>query len=336
MPLKLKKHGEIWWYSGTVAGRRLRGSTKTALKDQAQIVANEIERRQLQGGRDPGSALTFAQAAIEYRKARGAPRYLELVEDHWRDTPVKDITRGAIRRAAIELLPHAKGGYRNRAVIVPTQAVINYAASLDLCPPLKVDRFPEAHRTKEPATAEWIAAFMAHSSPHLGALACFMFGTAARISEALGVRWRDVDLRAATVRIRMGKVGGKERIAHLPPAVIAALANIGGDRDPDSRVFPYSSYRACADPWEVAIRRAGIERLTPHSCRHGFATTLLHVGYDPITVAKMGGWADPAQLFKTYGHAMDDPTITDALFGTPQAHGAMRIGQYAEKKQEKG
>jgi hypothetical protein len=112
MPLKLKKHGEIWWYSGTVDKRRLRGSTKTALKDQAQIIANEIERRHLQGHRDPGSVLTFAQAAIEYRKARGAPRYLELVEDHWKDTPVKDITRGAVRRAAIDLLPNKAGGYR--------------------------------------------------------------------------------------------------------------------------------------------------------------------------------------------------------------------------------
>ena len=182
MPLRLKKRGEVWWYSCTVDGRRLRGSTKTAQKSEAQRIANEIESRHLQGGRDPGSVLTFAQAAIEYRKTRGAPRYLELVEDHWRNTPVKDITRGAVRRAAIEILPDASGAYRNRAVIVPTLAVINHAASLDLCPPLKADRFPEETRTKEPATLEWITAFMAHSSPHLGALACFMFGTGARIS----------------------------------------------------------------------------------------------------------------------------------------------------------
>lgn len=148
MPLKLKKRGEIWHYAGTVAGRRLRGSTKTAIKSEAQVIANRVEARYLQGGRDPGSVLTFAQAAIEYRKVKGAPRYLEMVEDHWKDTPVKDITRGAVKRAAIDLLPNAKGAYRNRAVIVPTQAVINYASSLDLCPPLRADRFPEVKATK--------------------------------------------------------------------------------------------------------------------------------------------------------------------------------------------
>lgn len=324
MPLKLKKRGEIWHYSGTVAGRRLRGSTKTALKDQAQHVANEIERKYLQGGRDPGSVLTFAQAAIEYRKVRGEPRYLTMVEDYWKDTPVRNITRGSVKRAATTLLPNAKGAYRNRAVIVPTQAVINYAASLDLCPPIRVDRFTEVKATKDPATWEWVQAFMAHSSPHLGGLACFMFLTGARISEAMGVLWKDVDLGAARVRIKMGKLGGEIRVAHMPPELVAAVANIPSNRDPEGQVFPYASYRACADSWEAAIRRAGIKRLTAHCCRHGFATTLLHAGIDPITVAKRGGWKDPAQLFRTYGHAMDDETVTNLLTGTRLTHNSRK------------
>lgn len=324
MPLKLKKRGEIWHYSGTVAGRRLRGSTKTALKSEAQVIANRVETRYLQGGRDPGSVLTFAQASIEYRKVRGAPRYLEMVEDYWKDTPVKDITRGAVKRAAIELLPNAKGAYRNRAVIVPTQAVVNYAASLDLCPPLRADRFPEVKATKEPATWEWVQTFMAHASPHLGGLACFMFLTGARISEALAVTWADVDLTAAKVRITMGKLGGEVRVAHMPPELVAAVANIPSNREPEGQVFPYASYGACKDPWHVAIKRAGIKRLTPHCCRHGFATTMLHAGIDPITVAKRGGWKDPAQLFRTYGHAMDDETVTNVLTGTRLTHNSRK------------
>jgi len=320
MPLKLKKRGEIWHYTGTVAGRRLRGSTKTAQRKEAERIANEVESRELQGRRDPGSVLTFAQAAIEYRKVHGAPRYLELVEDYWKDTPVRQITGGAVKRAAVALLPEGKSSYRNRAVVAPTLAVINYAASLDMCPPLKIERFSEVKATKEPVTLEWIEAFVAHSSAHLGALACFMFGTGARISEALDVHWRDVDLQGRRATIRMGKLGGEERRAHLPAPVVAALANIPSNREPGARVFPYASYTGCKDPWAVAVRRAGIKPLTPHCCRHGFATTLLHAGVDPITVAKRGGWKDPAQLFRTYGHAMDDETVTDLLFDTPRAH----------------
>src|SRR6185503_920818 len=233
---------------------------------------------------------------------------------------VRQITGGAVKRAAVALLPHGKGSYWERAVVAPTLAVINYAASLDMCPPLKIERFSEVKATKEPVTLEWIEAFVAHSSAHLGALACFMFGTGARISEALDVHWRDVDLQGRRATIRMGKLGGEERRAHLPAPVVAALANIPSNREPGARVFPYASYTGCKDPWAVAVRRAGIKPLTPHCCLHGFATTLLHAGVDPITVAKRGGWKDPAQLFRTYGHAMDDETVTDLLFDTPRAH----------------
>jgi len=319
MPLKLKKRGEIWHYTGTVAGRRLRGSTKTSQKAEAERIANEAESRELQGRRDPGSVLTFAQAAIEYRKAGKEPRYLDLVEDHWKDTAVKEITRGAMKRAAMTLLPNGSGAYRNRAVIVPTQAVINHAAELELCSPVRAKRFHEPQRTKEPATLEWVRTFMAHSSPHLGALACFMFGTGARISEALNVTWGDVDLQAGRVRIVMGKLGGEERFARLPAELVAALANIGGNREPEARVFPYARYDSVRKPWDAVIERAKIKRVTPHGCRHGFATGLMHQGVDPVTVAKRGGWKSPAQLFKTYGHAMDDETVADRLFGKPKA-----------------
>lgn len=330
MPLKLKKRGDIWHFTGTVAGRRLRGSTKTSQFKEAEKIANERETRELQGRRDPGSVLTFAQAAIEYRKAGKAPKYLDLVEDYWKDVAVKEITRGAMKRAAITLLPNGGGAYRNRAVIVPTMAVINHAADLDMCSPIRARRFPEPKRTKEPATWEWVQAFMAHSSPHLGGLCCFMFLTGARISEAIGVRWGDVDLTAGRVRITMGKLGGEDRIAHMPPELVAAIANLPSNREPAAQLFPYAGYDSVRKPWNNVILRARIKMLTPHSCRHGFATGLMHNRVDPITVAKRGGWKSPAQLFKTYGHAMDDETIANVLTGKPKAHGEMATAQVVE------
>lgn len=82
--------------------------------------------------------------------------------------------------------------------------------------PLKIYRRPE-----------WVLKFMEHSSPHLGALACFMFLTGARISEAVGVKWGKVDLPAGRVIISMGKLGGEERVGRnaigieLNPAYVA-------------------------------------------------------------------------------------------------------------------
>jgi len=317
MPLKLYRRGEIWHYRGTVAGRRLRGSTKTAKKDIAQRIASQAEERAWKRHSDgPEAVLTFAQAAMLYRGAEKPTRFLDRVEDYWKDTPVKQINSGAVQQAAIVLMPNASGATRNRNVIVPTQAVINHAAKLDLCRPLKVARFGVVTKTKEPITWEWVQAFMAVASPHMGALACFMFLTGARISEALSLTWGDVDLGKGRALIRQTKIGD-ERRAHLPPALVAALANIPSNREPGAKVFGYSSRDTAKPIWRAAIQRAGIKRLSYHSCRHGFATAMLHAGVDPITVAKLGGWKDAKHVFATYGHAMADDTLADLISAAP-------------------
>lgn len=247
-----------------------------------------------------------------YRSAEKQTRFLEPIEDYWRDKPVKSITSGAIRQSAIALYPKVSNATRNRHVIVPTQAIINHASALDLCAPIRVPRFKVETRVKNPATWEWIQAFMQVSSPHMGALACFMFLTAARVGEALKVTWQDVDLQKGRVLIKETKVG-KERVAHMPAELVVAIANIPGPRHPNDTVFKYTTGCSARRVWNDVIDRSGLERLTFHSCRHGFATTLLHKGIDPVTVSKLGGWADVSQVFKTYGHAMADDTLANVL-----------------------
>lgn len=326
MPLTLyqRDDGKIWHYRGTVNGKRLRGSTGTEKKAIAQRLVSELEAKHWKGNLDgPAAILTFARAAIEYRSAGKPTRFLDEVEAYWKDTLVKDITPGLVRQAAITLYPKAKGSTRNRHVIVPTQAIINHAAEMELCAHLKVRRLQSVTKTKKPATWEWVQAFMAKANPHLGALCCFMFLTGARISEAIDVRWEDVDLTGARALIRQTKVGD-ERRAHLPPVLVAAMANIESNREPETKVFKYSSRHTVKPQWEAAIKRAKLERLTYHCCRHGFATALLHRGIDPITVAKLGGWKSAEHVFRTYGHARDDDTLANLITGTPETRGTER------------
>lgn len=332
MSFKLYRRGEIWHYRGTVAKRRLRGSTGTADKEKALEYATEKESEARRGNiYGPSAVLTFAQAAILYLQAEKPTRYVAKVAAYWKNKPVHKINSGAVRQAAIVIHPNAPGATRNRQVIVPTQAIINHAASLDLCPHLKVKRFPVVTKSKEPATADWIEAFMSNASPHLGALACFMFLTGARITEALSVTWSDVDLSRGRAIIRQGKLGGDERSAHLPPVLVAAIANIEGDRKPKTKVFGYSTYHTAKWPWRAAIARAGIADLTFHSCRHGFATSMLHAGVDVITVTKLGGWKDAKHVFSTYGHAMEDDTLADRIGTKIDTNGARKMPIFGDK-----
>lgn len=330
MPLKIYRRGEIFHYRGTVAGRRLRGSTGTADRETAQRIAADLETRAWKHRLDgPAAILTFAQASIRYRSAGKATRFLDKIEDHWKDTLVKDITAGAIRASAMKLYPGASGATWNRQVIVPTQAIINHAAESELCPKISVKRYPVMAKVKRPATLEWVEAFMAASSPHLGGLALFMFLTGARVSEALRVRWADVDLQERKVLIRQTKSnGGMERWAHLPQRLVIAIANISQDR---RAVFRYTAKASADKSWRAACRRAKIPVLSFHCCRHGFATAMLHAGVDPVTIAKRGGWKSAQHVLATYGHASEDATITDRIAGTNSTHDILSAAHTQKK-----
>jgi len=340
MPHEIFKRGKIWHYRGSTAQGRFRGTTRTTDKAIAQRVAAEAETREWKHHLDgPGAHVTFANAANAYLDAGKSTRFLLKLSDHFKDTPLRNIGSGNILAAALKLYPNAKGATRNRQVIAPTLAIINHAAELGWCAPVKVKRYPVNPKVKTPATREWVTTFAAQADadnlPHLGALCLFMFGTAARIGEAVRMRWDDVDLHKNTAKLSGDKPKPWTRTAHLSPAVITAMGNICGHKDPAELVFGYAESGSVKKTWDNVIERAGIERLTPHCCRHGFATAMLHKGFDPVTIAKRGGWKDPAIVVRTYGHALDDTTVTDVLFDTPVTQTTIATPATTRKKRIK-
>jgi integrase len=317
MSLTVKKRGQTYHYSGTVAGRRLRGTTGTTDKARAERIAAEKEsdewKRHLDG---PEAVLTFAKASILYRAAGGESRFLSRIEDYWKDTLIKDIKPGMIRQMAIDLYPNCSGGTRNRQAIVPAQAIINHCHELEMCPPIRVKRFKFEKKIKKPVMLAWLDTFCAHTDrPEIGPLAIFMFATGCRISEAMRLQWKDIDFQNRCILVRKTK-NKKERLPHMPQRLLVALANLPRDRPPFS-----AAQTTLRDAWDRAIEAAaraagedGFERLTFHSCRHGFATTLLRDGIDPKTAAGLGGWESIQLFMDTYAHAIQDATLTDRLF----------------------
>lgn len=330
MPLKLFKRRtrdgrDIWHYRGSVAGHRLRGTTGTTDRKVAARIASEIENRTHKRHLDgPQKNLTFPQAVALYLKAGKSDKYLSKIEDHWKNTEVSKMTAGAIRQSAIDLYPNAGGATRNRQVITPTQAIINHCAELELCPPIRIRRFKFDAKIKKPVSLEWVTTLCAHARPVIKALVLTMFSTACRFSEAHRLEWADIDFQGRTIKIRDTKTG-TERFAHMTQPLLVALANLGRDAKPF-----YWSESQLRRFWDEDVKAAGFERLTFHSCRHGFATKMLRDKVDPKTAASLGGWADIGLFMKTYAHAMEDATLTEGLFDTPLT----RDDDQPEQKQE--
>ncbi|MFV0317624.1 MAG: site-specific tyrosine recombinase XerD [Microthrixaceae bacterium] len=142
------------------------------------------------------------------------------------------------------------------------------------------------------------------------ALVEFLYGTGARVSEACGLRFGDVDLEAALVRV-IGK-RDKERIVPLGaparhamehyldrgrPMIIEASSTRGRTRDDADAVFLGVRGRRLSRQavWEVirlsASRAAVTAQISPHVMRHSCATHLLEGGADVRVVAELLGHA---------------------------------------------
>lgn len=133
------------------------------------------------------------------------------------------------------------------------------------------------------------------------ALLELLYGTGARISEAVGLDVDDLDLDEGVVRLR-GK-GGKERIVPLGSYAAQALtAYLVRARPPLSRTGGpalFLNHRggrlSRQSAWAIlraAAERAGLTgHVSPHTLRHSFATHLLEGGADVRVVQELLGHA---------------------------------------------
>ena len=142
------------------------------------------------------------------------------------------------------------------------------------------------------------------------ALLELLYGTGARISEAVGLDVDDLDLEAGEVLLR-GK-GSKERIvpvgsfareaisAYLVrarPELVSTSSTSGGRSTSAGAMFlnARGGRLSRQSAWTVLVRaaeRAGVTRdVSPHTLRHSFATHLLDGGADVRVVQELLGHA---------------------------------------------
>lgn len=171
----------------------------------------------------------------------------------------------------------------------------------DVRPPQQGERLPKA------ITIEEMSALIDSASVGEGpiplrdrALVEVLYGTGARVSEAVRLTPDDVDIDSATIRL-FGK-GRKERMLPLGRYAIDGLEQYlvrgrpelaaKGKGNPylflNKRGNPLSRQSAWTAIQEIA-QRAKIDDVSPHTFRHSFATHLLQGGADVRIVQEMLG-----------------------------------------------
>lgn len=315
MPLKIfKNQSGIWQAHGTVGGDRIRRSLKTHSKTEAREAAAAIEAKAWKRNIYGDTAVrTFGDAAESYVTNGGELRFVAPLLEYFNDWLLKDIAPGDIQIAARSIYPKGSAATRNRQAIVPARAIINHAASLNWCKPIRVQRFKEKQPERVAVDRDWIDAFMAAATnptkpqvpanPHLAALALFMYQTGARIGEALSLTWADVNLQRAEVMLQSAD---KNDLGRVPVAItsemVAALANL----ERLDLVFKYTGRlsKGVYKAWRLTCERAGLEYVPPHQAgRHSFATAINAAGIDVKSGMEAGRWKDERLYLRTYVHA---------------------------------
>lgn len=146
-----------------------------------------------------------------------------------------------------------------------------------------------------------------------------------RWGEAIALRVRDIDVTRRRLTVAdnavqlgvehaVGETKGKRvRDVPVPRFVLDELAKLCEDKAADDLVFPhpddpekYLPRPKSVDGWfTAAVKRAGVQDITPHDLRHTCASLAVSAGVNVLALARMLGHKDPAVTLRVYADLFD-------------------------------
>lgn len=246
---------------------------------------------------------TFKEACDSYIKQGGGGKYLNKLIEVLGERDVTTITPAEIRVLSVDLYPEHQNSTRNRQVLTPVRSVLYHAHDLGWRSPIRIRKLRTVKSTKHsPVSDKWLSSFLAQADEdnlfHLSALVVFMNHTAARVSEAVELKWENIDFKKRIAILERTKTD-RNALAYLTDELMYRLYNL--DKDKEKPVFKYTSRYSVNERISSVCKRAGIEYKPSHSIgRYSFATNALKLGLDVKTAMDAGRWKSSAIFLETY------------------------------------
>lgn len=308
-----RKGSETWYVLVYHEGKRVRASTGTSSKKEAQAFYDrfcaELRARSASSGSE-----TWERACVRWLKASPRSdndRYI-LRALNYPDRPLHQCTPESFE-SALEHLTNATYN-RYRAIIV---AVCNLSGHKLKLPTKKTRRGRLRFLTRD----EWDRLY-AELPKHLKPLAAFAIFTGLRQKNVTQLRWDQIDMQGRKMWVHADTMKANRSIGI--PLSAAAMEVLEGQVGLSKEwVFPYAGRgRSNGNPiskiktaWQKAMERAGLGRFeyaedgskkwvgdfTWHGLRHTWASWHLMAGTPIETLAKLGGWED-LRMVQRYAH----------------------------------
>lgn len=138
--------------------------------------------------------------------------------------------------------------------------------------------------------------------------------TGLRLGEALALKWEDVDRASGMIRVWVNK-SDKPRSVPMSVRVGAVLHHLSMQQlpKPGDLVFPQLTHHSVRHRWESMRNALGLDdQVTPHCCRHTFASWMVQAGIPIFTVKELCGHRC-IEVTMRYAHLKDE-TASSAIF----------------------
>jgi integrase len=248
---------------------------------------------------------------------------------HFNSTPLRDIDRKDVKALVTTLQRKGLAAATVSRYLAPVRALFSDAVEdgeLAANPALRLAinakaarKSPEEPTREKSLTRAELAALLAAIQEQHRLGFEVMAGTGCRVSELLGLEWRDLGENGATLRIERQwyrgtlkpntKTDAGKRTVRLSPELAIRLWEHGADSTGTmfhSRTGQRLNDRNLRRVLDRATSKAGLVGVSFHTFRHTHGSILLDQGWSIADVADRLGHANPAITAQVYSHRMRD------------------------------
>lgn len=315
-----------WWIQLQIAGTKVRKSTGTADRGEAEeFEQQERDRLWRLSKLGDRSSTPFSKACAlwltETQKKTKAKDELIIEwfcsQPELKDAPLSSIDIDAIKELRVMLIDEGKARATVDRYMACLRAILRKCAHewglLTVAP--KVPMFNVKSVEADWLTKAEFERLRRELPPHLGLAAEFAVLTGLRMRSMLALTWDKVDLRRRRAWVPWMDMKGKNTHGlPLSRAAVKVLRKLKTLNPNGQRVFQYDGEPIddCnTAAYGKALARAGLGQrgLNWHSLRHTFASWAVQGGVTLVELMELGGWKTYASVLRYKHFAADHLAI---------------------------
>lgn len=344
------KQGKIRWYLdyNGADGKRVQKVVGNAQTKEEAVIALQTDvfkafskEFNVKGQQKRPTFVDFADQYLDdYAKVNKATRswksdeyYLRAMKAYFGESCLDEITSQDVERyKAFRLSQGVRKSTVNRCLSI-LRKMLNLGAEwgrLEKGRIPKIRLYPEKDNLQERILApDEEERLIKECSSELRPIVLMALNTGMRLGEILSQQWVNVDLENHAIRIPKTK-SGRIRIVNINAILSSVLQTLKSTNGSSPLLFPNPktglALKSVRTAFKAACRRAEIKGLRFHDLRHTFASRLVRMGVDLITVKEILGHSSVTTT-ERYTHTLQEQKqrAVDLLAGAESGKNAASL-----------